>query len=83
MEKIKYKNSKTLCTQYAVKLNSEVVCTKPTKKECKEFIRNIKLTSDIYSISLVRQNITEYEIKTWVPEEKLTLLTVDQLGLED
>ncbi len=73
----KYKNPVVIATQYAIKLNSEIVATKTTRKEATDYIKSMQLTSENDLIELVRQNVTEYHISTFKLETKKVLSAVE------
>lgn len=73
----KFKNPVVIATQYAIKLNSEIVATKQSRKEATDYIKSMSLSTDNDVIELVRQNVTEYHINTYKIKTEKVLVAAD------
>ena len=76
---------KVLSTQYVVKVNGEVykeLSPDETLKFAREIVRSINVTDATKIVEIVRRNVTETVINTFEPKATVSLVAVDDLGLD-
>ena len=76
---------KVLSSHYVVKVNGEILASAQPQESLKlarDIVRNLVLNDQIKTVEIVRQNVTETVINTFEPKPTVSLVAVDELGLE-
>jgi sulfur carrier protein ThiS len=75
---------KVLSSQYVVKVNGEQLpnSQRESLKLARDIVRGLTITDAIQKVEIVRQNVTETVINTFEPKATVSLVSVDDLGLE-
>ena len=79
---------KVLSSQYVVKVNGEALpeaqqaSDKTSLKLARDIVRNLTVNDTVKTVEIVRQNVTETVINTFEPKATVSLVSVDDLGLE-
>lgn len=75
---------KVLSSQYVVKVNGEQLpdSQRESLKLARDIVRNLTITDAVKTVEIVRQNVTETVINTFEPKATVSLVSVDELGLD-
>lgn len=75
---------KVLSSQYVVKVNGVQLpdSQRESLKLARDIVRGLTITETVQKVEIVRQNVSETVINTFEPKATVSLVAVDELGLE-
>jgi hypothetical protein len=68
---------KQIGKRYVVKVNNQPVFTSETRKEAFGYIAALTINETITEVSVVRETVSEYALKTFKPQTSVTLVASD------